>query len=465
MAICLRILDGAIKNMYCNSVYQTFGIICHDLFRGTNINRTLDFLRNSQYWDEQHLRDYQYDKLIKLVKYAYKNVPYYTELFKKIKLRPSDITSLNDISKIPVLTKEDFRNNNHKLVSKNHSLRKIKKGKTGGTTGAPVFVYKDTQNRSFTWASYYRWYEWMGLEYGDPTATFWGARTVLRDSKKKKLIDSIGGALSNSIRINSFGLNEEGLQSAYKRLNQFKPKLLKGYLSALLDLATYIEKNNLKPLNPCAISSTTETLLPMHRTFLENVFGAPVYDQYGCGEVSAISYECKKHEGLHVTMEHVLCEILNTNNDRVLDERGRIVATDLDNYVMPVIRYETGDMSSISSKKCSCGRAHSLMKGIDGRTADTLQLKNGSRVHGVFVTDILAELNIFTDKIKRFQIQQNTEGEISFLYEKGIISPEINEIINLKRILEQFFTKVSMYETNEFKYSKSGKFRYVINNK
>lgn len=439
------------------------GLLAQDTFRGTNIRSTLKLLKTSQSWDEQKLRDYQSGKLRNLVHYAYHNVPYYENLFNSIRLKPSDVRSINDIGKIPILTKNDFRENNHLLISRTHSLRKIKKGKTGGTTGAPVFLYKDVNTRSFTWASYYRWYEWMGLNYSNRTATFWGARTVLKKNFKRKVIDKFAGFFGNEIRINSFDLNEPGLNSAYNKLCKFQPVLIKGYLSALLDFASFIKSNELYPLDIRAISSTTETLLPIHRSFLESVFKAPVYDQYGCGEVSAIAYECSKHEGLHVTLEHVICEILNEKNEQVYNQKGRLIATDLDNYVMPVLRFETGDMSSMSNEQCRCGMVHPLLQGIDGRTTNTLVLKSGAKVHGVFVTDILAEINLYTDKIRQFQIIQNPNGSIIFNYRVGVVKPDSADLKRLDESLSKYFLSVSITDDRDFLYSESGKFLYVIN--
>lgn len=130
------------------------GYPIQDLVKGTNIINELSFLRKSQYWDEDRIYEYQLKKLRGLISYSKKNVPYYDDLFKKIKITKNDIKTLNDINKIPILTKEIMRKNGNKLLSRNYKKYKLKKGKTGGTTGVPVLVYKDTANRSFTWAPY-----------------------------------------------------------------------------------------------------------------------------------------------------------------------------------------------------------------------------------------------------------------------------------------------------------------------
>lgn len=314
---------------------KNIGFPLQDIIRGTSIIESLAFLRKSQYWDETQIYDYQLKKLKNIIDYSSKNVPYYEELFKKIKFKTSDIRHLDDLRKIPILTKETLQKENANLISRNYDKKKVKIGKTGGTTGVPTVVYKDVNNRSFTWASYYRWYEWMGLNYFDPTATFWGARTVLSTHLKSKIKADLARFIQNNIVLNSFNMNEETANIYYNTISKQNPYLLKGYVSSLLDFAQFIENNKWEFNKLKAISTTTETLLPNNREYLERVFKVPIFDQYGCGEISAISYECSKHNGLHINQEHVICEILDTQNSPLLNQPGRVIATDLDNYVMP----------------------------------------------------------------------------------------------------------------------------------
>ena len=396
---------------------KNLGYPIKDFIKGTNVLSTLKFLKESQYWDETRLNEYRLNKLKFIIDYAKKNVPYYENQFGKSKLSSSDIKTLNDINKLPILTKEVLRKENTNLVSRNYNKRLIKKGKTGGTTGAPVIIFKDIHNRSFTWGSYYRWYEWMGINYYDPTVSLWGAKTVLRNSLKRRLESKITSLFQNEVVYDSFKMNEDELYRIYKNIIKQKPVLLKGYLSSMLNFAKFIHDKELDFTKLKAISSTTETLLPHNRTYLENIFKTSLFNQYGCGEVSAISYECSEHMGLHINQEHVICEVLDNNDNPIIEQSGRIIATDLDNLVMPFIRFENGDLATLTNEKCRCGVNQPLMKSIEGRTVDTVILNNGNKVHGVFFTDILYELNILTDEIQRFQIYQEIPGEIEFRIE------------------------------------------------
>lgn len=448
--------------MYNKIISKFIGIKSQDLFRGTSIGSTLKFLTESQDWDEQKMVDYQLFKLRVLLNHASHNVPYYEELFNKIKLKPSDIRSLDDLHKIPVLTKEIARKENIRLMTRDHlAMKNIKKGKTGGTTGAPLVVLKDVQDRSYTWASYYRWFNWMDINFYDRKATLWGAPTVLSKSLKKQFFSQLTQHLQNHLIIDTFQLTASNYAETVKKISDFKPVILKGYLSSLLDLAVYLNDNNLNIIKPKVLSSTTETLLPHNRLFLEKTFQAPIFDQYGCGEISGIAYECAAHDGLHITSEHAIVEVLDNNHNPTV-KSGNLVVTNLDNFVMPFIRYENGDRGSLNKSTCSCGKQHPRLNALEGRTTDTITLKNGTKVHGVFFTDILYELNIFTDSVQRFQVYQKEKGKIEFRLETN--DPLIAELKEkLNNALLPFFKEVVIVVNKKLAPNQNGKFNYIIN--
>jgi phenylacetate-CoA ligase len=446
--------------MYRKTLARKVGFPLQDFAKKTYILDTLEHLRNSQYWDDQRIEEYRVEKLRKLIAHAGQNVPYYEKLFKNIKLDASDIRSTDDIVKIPILTKEIMRSEGSNLISRNSKHRNIKIGKTGGTTGSPVTIYKDGQNRSFTWGSYYRWYEWMGLVYGDKSATFWGARTVLSTSVYKKYMDWLTNTLQNTLAINAFQMSKSDLAEILTKLAVFQPDIIKGYLSALLKLAKYMEIHSNISLRPKVLSSTSETLLPHQREYLSKIFGAPMFDQYGCGELSAISYECAEHNGLHINQEHMICEILDTDNNPALGTLGRVVGTDLDNFVMPFIRFENGDLARISETKCRCGVNQPLMTAIEGRAIDTIILNTGSSVHGVFLTDIFAELGIFSSSVQRFQAIQYSPGNIHLMLEtdENLDSKLLN---SLEKHLYNYFSEVKIELSAELPEEENGKFKYI----
>ena len=449
-------------HLFKKNFSRFIGYPIHDYAKSLHTIKTIDFLNESQFWSEDKIHEYQVYKLKKLIDYAGSHVPYYEELFKNIGLSSKDINKVEDIVNIPILTKEILRNEGDRMLSRQFSKFKLKKGKTGGTTGSPLVVYKDVNNRSFTWASYYRWYEWMGLNYYDPKISLWGAKTVLSKSLTDLFIKKSKELFFNEITFNSFNMKDDDMWCLYKKIVKNKPVLLKGYLSALIRFAQFIVYNNLTINGLRAISTTTETLLPHNRTFLQDVFKAPIYDQYGCGEVSAISYECKEHKGLHINQEHVICEILNNSDEPVENKVGNVVATDLDNLVMPFIRFNTGDKASILNGRCSCGVKQPIMSSIEGRAVDNIVLNDGNAVHGVFFTDILFELGITVELIQRFQVYQSEMGVIEFRIE-SVKKLDSKTIKKLELALLTFFDDVKLIFLDELPSEANGKFKYIIN--
>lgn len=445
-------------------VTNKIGYPLQDFVNKTEILKTKKFLLKSQYWDDEQIHQYRLDKLNKLLHHAYNNVPYYQKLFNDLKLKPSDIQSFNDLKKLPILTKDIARRENENLISKNIGKYDIKK-KTGGTTGPPLTRYVTANSKTFSWGAYYRWYSWMGIEQGDPVVTFWGAPTVLSESKlsviKRKAID----LLTNDMRINTFNMNKNTFPEITKKIINQSPRLIRGYLSGILDFAYYLNDNNINNIRPKAISTTTETLLPPYRKYLEETFNCPVFDQYGCGEINSIAFECSAHNGLHINMEHVFVEVLDEYDNSVDYEKvGRLIATDLDNYTMPFIRYENGDKTSLKKDKCTCNINQPLLNRIDGRVVDTISLADGSKVHPVFFTDVVYELeSTETKNMRRFQVYQEVEGSIEFRIEEySQLSEKYLDL--LKENLETFFNNVTLKIMKELEYDKSGKFRYVIRN-
>ncbi|MFZ2341172.1 MAG: hypothetical protein WAW07_15800 [Bacteroidales bacterium] len=446
--------------MFRQYLAQRIGFPLQDLWTGTEIINSLRLLRGSQYWDETGMHEYRLSKLKALVDHAYHNVPYYRKEFDRIKLKPADIRGFDDLFKIPVVYGKVFRGRNMEFVARGSHQRNIRIGKTGGTTGTPAIVYKDTADRTMTWASYYRWFEWMGVSMGEKTATFWGAGSVTENNFPETVRQQIINFLQNAYVFNSFNINKEVLPHVIERLNRTEPVLLKGYLSSLLFLAGYMNDTGVRLFFPLkAVSSTTETLSLRDREVLTATFRAPVFDQYGCGEASGIAYECNQHSGMHITQEHVIVEILD-DNENPTAETGNVIITNLDNLIMPFIRYANGDMAAMAKDICSCGVTAPRLISVEGRASDTITLKSGAKVHGVFFTDILYEKGILTDKIRRFQVLQKRPGEIEFRIESPVRIDNLTDSV-LQEVLNKYFTKVEINRFEMLENEPNGKFRYI----
>ena len=441
-------------------------MIClQDWVRGTHIIETKKKLLQSDFWSREQLEIYQLTKLRKLVLFSYEHVPYYRKLFDDINLKPKDVQVLADIKKIPVLTKDIVRREYINLLADNVDINshKIKLAKTGGTTGMPLKFYKDVQTRNFAWGAYYRWYNWMGIKNIDRKAVLWGDSNVLKKNIFHTFKSKIVNKLSNNLKLSSFNLNENTLPVIAQKLIDYKPVFLRGYLSSILQVAKYFKENNLILPSLKTISSTTETLLPIYRQYIEDVFHVKMFDQYGCGECNSIAFECNAHNGLHINEEHCLLEILDGNNRDCYNKSGRVVLTDLDNYAFPFIRYENGDSAILGIGECKCGRHSRKILSISGRTTDVVYLKDGSAVHGVFFTDLFYELNFYNfEYFTRFQIYQKKKGDFICRLERTKKEIPQEKLDQLKSNLQKFANEVEIEVLNTLDNDKSGKFRYVI---
>lgn len=450
---------GMIKDFIAKNIsYQL-----QDFFNNTSILKTYQFLNQSQSWERNRIISYQFEKFQKLLHHSYNNVYYYRELFNKEKLNVKDIKNPEDISKIPILTKKIVREQNNKLITNGLNPKTVLTIVTGGTTGPPLKILRDKQDSSFTWGAFFRWYNWMGVQIGDRITKIWGTPTVIKKPFKQYFWGAVKNYYYNRQHINSFNLNQKTIPGILNRINKFKPVLIRGYLSALIQLAEYIQDENIIDFHrPRAISSTTETLFPSLRVLIERIFKTKLYDQYGCGECNSIAFDNNDGNGLYIAMEHAMVEILDNQNDDAGYSEGRLIVTNLDNYAMPFIRYENGDLACRGRKENKSDFNLDLLKRISGRMADTIILNDGSKVHGVFFTDILNDLfTAHPDFIHRFQVYQNIPGKIDFRIETTEpLQDNYKELIH--ESLNLYFKEVTISPQPVLANDKSGKFRYIV---
>lgn len=436
-----------------------------DVVNGTSILATMKELNESQFWPLEKQEVYQFDKFIRLLSHSVEQVPYYRDLFRQEKLDIRDIKGPADIHKIPILTKEMAREHNSRLVARDVKKMKVIRGVTGGTTGPPLKILRDSPDRSFTWAAFYRWYQWMGLSYGDRLLQLWGTPMVLHVPLSFKVRSAVKNFYYNRHLVNSFQLNENTIPGVLDKIEKYRPVFIRGYLSALIQLSQYIREHGIKlSYAPRAMSSTTETLFPAYKQLIENAFDSKLYDQYGCGECNSIAFDAGDKNGLYIATEHALLEVLDGEGLPAGLKPGRFVVTNLDNYAMPFIRYENGDSGRFSVYDDSSSVKLPALKEVLGRTADTITLKDGSRVHGVFFTDILNELfDVHPDTIHRFQVYQAEPGKIEFRIEKT--TPPGKEYVEaLDQALRKFFNEVKIVTMPSLPSDETGKFRYIRSN-
>ncbi|MBU2529809.1 MAG: hypothetical protein KKD35_02115 [Elusimicrobia bacterium] len=286
-------------------------------------------LKASQYLKSDKLRELQWQRLKKLILFAYKEVPYYHNLFKKIGLKPEDINNYEYFSKIPVLTKQMVRDNFKDLHCLNYSAKKYFRSITSGSTGKPLTIDIEKDALNYYYASQYRWFSWHGIFPGDSGVKIWGIPIGLFE----RVVERLKDLAMNRIRFSAFKLSEKQVDDYYSKIKKFKPKYIYGYTSALFHFASSIEKKSLgmTKYRPKAVFSTSEILYPHQKELISSVFNCPVVNEYGCSEFGIVAFKCLKHN-LHITSENIYTEIINAD----LEGIGQLIVTGLRNYVMPL---------------------------------------------------------------------------------------------------------------------------------
>ncbi len=320
---------------------------------------------------------------------AYDHVPYYRNIFDQIGILRNGAIDLSKFYKIPILTKETIRNKCRDLISSDHTKRKWFYNSSGGSTGEPVRFIQDDQYLAWRNATNY-YYHKRFLGMNEPAAK----KIILWGSEKDIFNGTIGlkaktyNWLTNTIFFNSFRMSESDLARFVEKANTFEPELIRGYASSLYELSRYIERNGLRVHTPRIVSSSAEMLNGIMREKIESVFQTKLYDFYGSREVSNLAGECT--EGLmHVFIFWNFVEILDSNGQPVEEgETGRVVATNLFNYSMPLIRYDIGDTAVLGPKTCKCGSILPTLTKIAGRMSDHFIKEDGAIIHGEYFTHL-----------------------------------------------------------------------------
>lgn len=380
-----------------NSIARNIVYPMADLILGTSILQKLKMLEKTQWWPIGKLNELQNTRLQSLIKYAYENTKYYRRIFRERGLHYHDIKVVADLQKLPILTKNDIRQNFEDLLAKNNKVGKSILSATSGSTGEPLRYYTNKDAISISWASTFRAWEWGGWVIGDKRATLGGSSLI--PHKEISLKNRLRAYLERNLLLPAISMDEAKMDVYTDKLSWYEPKILRGYPSAIYLLAKHIKKRNIDGVDVKAIFTTAEMLLPRHRELIEQVFHCKVFDNYGCRDGGGNANECAEHKGLHISLEQCVMEFVHSGNPVKTGESGEIILTDLHNYAMPFIRYQVGDVGVPASENCECGRSLPLIEKIEGRTTDTIAFANGRTLSGPALTLIFKDCNIATYQV------------------------------------------------------------------
>ena len=241
------------------SLKYCYGAIPEKIRYGKVFRDTYKLLQESQWWTKKQLEEYQMQQLEKHLNHAYNNVPYYTRLFDERGLKPRDFQRLDDIKKLPYLTKEIIRENIKDLVARNYPKSKLKYVTTGGSTGLPLgFYHENKVSQAIEWAFIITLWQRAGYQKRSKRVVF-AAQNVSNTDKDKFWYYN---PIENTLTVSSFHLINENMMIYINKIREFNPDFLHGYPSVIVILARYMEVNRIAPFkNVKAVLCGSENFL------------------------------------------------------------------------------------------------------------------------------------------------------------------------------------------------------------
>ena len=371
---------------------------------------------------------------------AFDRSPFYRQLYMEAGLHKEDIKSLEDIKKLPIITKDMIKA--HADEIRIAPKWKLIKNHTSGTTGTPLMVYEDWPSIWREQAYFYCYRKRCGYIYGQPIVSLRG------NLEKKDLYLKVH--ISNTLYLSSYNINPQTTELYYKQIVKHKPVAIEGYPSSLYSLALMMRDKGLQLHIPVAFTSS-ESLLDYQRELIEKQFDTQIFDHYGTTERTIRLSESFNHNGYFEDPGYSINEYT---------EDGEIT-TSLINFSFPLIRYKGNDV--IEMMEATEENPQVIVKKVQGRKSSYLIGKDGTEYSGALLTRVFKEIRT----IDNAQFIQEKRGEVRLNYVPGREFSKEDErklVYAVKEQLGEDNFEFAFYpvSANEMVYSSRGKFNYII---
>lgn len=403
-------------------------------------------INETQYLNNEEFMDMQFKLFKNILTHAYNTTEFYKHKYDSIGICPNDILTIEDIKKVPIITKEDIREHEERFISNKYSRKNLVKINTSGSSGKPLTLYRPKESFAIDSAFVWRHRGWAGLTPNDKLLTLAG-RSFVKGSGNSPYWRF--NYADNQMLMSSYHISEDNLFSMVEAINKFNPVYAQGYPSSLYLLASLIKEKGLSVNSVKAVFTSSETLLPHQRKEIEDVFQTKVFDYYGNGELVATFSQCE-YGNYHINSEYSLVEVINS----------QIIGTCLLNDAMPIIRYSIGDSASIKEGSCSCGRTLPMVDNVVGRTASNYVLTPNGRKISDFNQILKYAVNA-----REIQIVQNSIDSIlvRIVPRQGFSEKDERELSNrIKSYIGEI--KVDFERVPFIEKTSSGKFIPILNN-
>lgn len=386
------------------------GINIRNIANGFYILKNLKQFKQSQFYSKEQVLAIQTKKLKNILWHAVNYVPYYKSLNIKIDF---ENFSLNELQKFPIMSKQIMQYEYKNFISEKYNYNKLQFKSTSGSSGMPFKIAKSYYSDAIEYCTMLR--AWSMIEGND--YNFRDPCIVLRSfSPKPNEPLYKQDKILNYWFLSPYDINQKNLNLYLDVFKKSKAKLLRGYPSSIYILTLLLKENNIRIPQIKTLFTSSENLLPQYKKVIEDYWQLPLIDWYGQNERTVTVQKCA-YGNYHNNDEYGIVE---------LDDNNQIIATSLNNDVMPLIRYATNDIAIPTQvTSCACGRGLSIpFTGIDGRADDLLMKDDGT---------VMATVNIYNamekfQDVKQFKIIQEADKSVQLYLSEN--KPLTNEYIN-----------------------------------
>ncbi|HHH79853.1 MAG TPA: phenylacetate--CoA ligase family protein [Thermoplasmatales archaeon] len=404
----------------------------------------------------EELERYRDNAFKRVVKHAF-NVPLYYKKYRAVGIKLSDIDGIKDIGKLPVVSKDDFRNASlNDLLPVGSDKNGFSMVSTSGSTGKPVTLFTEPYTMFKTLIGFIRVIKEYGISWRKTRMS------IIADLSAESAEEAyFTGTAIPSLKpifsldnMQTFHVGEDP-ENILKKMERFNPEFIGGYPGTLKILAILKNRGKGENIRPRWIGSSGAILDDYTRKYIEDAFDARVFDVYGATECSPIAFECRDGN-YHIQSDLVNLEFVDKYNNPVSPGKpANIIVTRLFGRGTPVVRYSgISDLVVPSDKECGCGMITPLIEKIEGRRVDAIVLPDGKIIPPSSFTGIPYKVmrRFNTKKIEQFQIIQHDYNRVEILavVDKRHEEPKIEVLFEaLKEAYEKVLGKEVNVEVRE----------------
>jgi phenylacetate-CoA ligase len=339
------------------------------LWNGIQTFRLIRRALASSHWPIDKLRAWQWYRLRWLVRHAYQRVPMYRELYDSAGFHPRDLRSLEDLPRVPVLSKERLRSTAPSdRLDRRVRRERCRKMNTSGSTGSPLQIVLSPADQRWQRATAWRILFEHGYRLSDLTME------IRIAAGERFLVQSLGVARKDWLSL------MDPPSSWLHHLERACPDVVIAGASTLVALAEAWPRDR-QVHQPRLVFSDSEPLTPPMRECIRARLGRDPIDIFGLVELSDFAWQCEQRQGFHISADSHLVEIEGGV--------GPMVVTNLGMSGLPLLRYDTGDSAELEDAPCPCGRTLPRLRRIDGRSIESVALASGRRVFWPFFHEVL----------------------------------------------------------------------------